>query len=74
MAMRKTAAEPAEPGTIEQRLAAAEAERAALARAICQLAVKLPGGNSAIDRILQHEVGVSIPDADLIVAAAQRRS
>jgi hypothetical protein len=71
---RKAATEPAEPVGIEQRIAAIEAENTAIARAICRLAVKLPGGNADITRILQHEVGMSIPDADLIVAAAQRRS
>lgn len=77
MAIRKPAtepAEPAEPAGIEQRIGAIEAENSALARAICHLAVKLPGGNADITRILQHEVGVSIPDTGLIVAAAQRTS
>jgi hypothetical protein len=69
---RKRATEPAEPAGIEERLAAIEATDAALARAFCKLAVKLPGGNSAIDRILQQEVGVSISDSELIIAAANR--
>ena len=72
MATRKPDTGPAQPATIEQRLAAIEAENAALARAICRLAIRLPGGNASMDRILQHEVGVSIPDAELIIAAAQR--
>lgn len=75
MAVRKPAtepAEPAQPATAEQRLDRVEAESAALARAICRLAIRLPGGNATIDRILQHEVGVSIADAGVIVAAAQR--
>ena len=74
MAVRKTEPAPAKAATTEERLAAIEAENAALARAICHLAVKLPGGNAAIDRILQHEVGVSAADAVLIIAAAQRTS
>jgi hypothetical protein len=76
MAVRKPATEPAEPAQpagIDERLDAIEAENAALARAICRLAIRLPGGNASIDRILQHEVGVSIADAELIIAA-QRRS
>jgi len=72
MAVRKPEAEPAQAASPDERLAAIEAENAALARAICRLAIRLPGGNADIDRILQHEVGVSVPDADLIVAAAQR--
>jgi hypothetical protein len=74
MAVRKSPDDPEKPidGGINANLVALKAENAALARAICHLAVKLPGGNADIGRILQHEVGVSIPDSELIIAAAGR--
>ena len=74
MAVRKPGAETLEQrlAALEQRVTTLEAENAATNRGLCHLAVKLPGGNAAIDRILQHEVGVSVADSERIIAAAKR--
>jgi hypothetical protein len=72
MAVRKHEAVAAPATTIEQRLAALEAENALLARAFCRLAVKMPGGNPELTQILTLEVGLSRDDAEKIITAAQR--
>jgi hypothetical protein len=55
-----------------ERLAALEAENAALARAVIRLAVELPGGHATADQILAHQLRLGLDDAALIVTAAQR--
>lgn len=54
------------------RLAALEAENAALARAVVRLAVNTPGGQATADQILAHQLRLGLDDAAVIVNAAQR--
>lgn len=74
MAVRKPATEPAQPAGLDERLDAIEALEAILARAICALAVKMPGGNAGIDKILTLELRMTRGDAEKIIAAARRTS
>jgi hypothetical protein len=72
MAARRPAEATQPASEIEQRLTAIEAENTAIARAICRLAVKMPGANAELDRILQHEIGLAGGDIQAIIAAAKR--
>jgi hypothetical protein len=63
---------PADPGT-EARLAAIEAENTMIARAICHLAVAMPGGpEPRIERILTAQLHMPPDVAGAIIAAAKR--
>jgi|HubBroStandDraft_4_1064222.scaffolds.fasta_scaffold1394310_1 hypothetical protein len=72
MAIRKPADETAPPASIEDRLTAIEAENAAIARAICALAVSLPGPPASTERILSDQFRIRRDDAAAIIAAASR--
>lgn len=74
MAVRKPADVKPEdlPDGITASLLLALAENAALSRALCALAVAMPGPPETTERVLTDQMRIARADVALIIAAAKR--